>query len=158
MGEREVDQRLVERVQRGDKKAFELLVTKYQRKLNRLLSRFIRDPSEVPFIAAQRADIVARVTSEVPVFMLTSCGYGCIWSRRSILTVNQCHGLPPGDRVTSRARLATGSLSLEPPSPTLARRPCPVCGKPADKQISSFFMGGSTTPDRGGNCGNPGFG
>ncbi len=61
MGEREVDQRLVERVQRGDKKAFELLVTKYQRKLNRLLSRFIRDPSEVEdvsqeaFIKAYRA-------------------------------------------------------------------------------------------------------
>ena len=44
MGDREVDQRLVERVRRGDKKAFELLVAKYQRKLNRLLSRFIRDP------------------------------------------------------------------------------------------------------------------
>ena len=36
--------------------------------------------------------------------------------------------------------------------------PCPVCGKPADKQISSFFVGGSATPDRGGNCGNAGFG
>lgn len=53
MGEREVDQRLVERVQRGDKKAFELLVTKYQRKLNRLLSRFIRDPSEVEDVAQE---------------------------------------------------------------------------------------------------------
>ena len=53
MGEREVDQRLVERVQRGDKKAFELLVTKYQRKLNRLLSRFIRDPAEVEDVAQE---------------------------------------------------------------------------------------------------------
>lgn len=53
MGEREVDQRLVERVQRGDKKAFELLVAKYQRKLNRLLSRFIRDPSEVEDVAQE---------------------------------------------------------------------------------------------------------
>jgi RNA polymerase sigma-70 factor (ECF subfamily) len=32
--------------QRGDKRAFELLVTKYQRKLARLLSRFIRDSAE----------------------------------------------------------------------------------------------------------------
>ena len=47
MSDREVDQQLVERVQRGDKRAFDLLVTKYQRKLGRLLSRFIRDPSEV---------------------------------------------------------------------------------------------------------------
>ena len=42
MSDREVDQQLVERVQRGDKRAFDLLVTKYQRKLGRLLSRFIR--------------------------------------------------------------------------------------------------------------------
>jgi RNA polymerase sigma-70 factor (ECF subfamily) len=61
MGDREVDQLLVERVQRGDKQAFELLVSKYQRKLARLLSRFIRDPAEVEdvtqeaFIKAYRA-------------------------------------------------------------------------------------------------------
>jgi len=53
MGDREIDQRLVERVQRGDKKAFELLVTKYQRKLHRLLSRFIRDPAEVEDVAQE---------------------------------------------------------------------------------------------------------
>ena len=53
MGDREVDQRLVERVRRGDKKAFELLVAKYQRKLNRLLSRFIRDPAEVEDVAQE---------------------------------------------------------------------------------------------------------
>jgi RNA polymerase sigma-70 factor (ECF subfamily) len=61
MSDREVDQQLVERVQRGDKRAFDLLVSKYQRKLGRLLSRFIRDPSEVEdvtqeaFIKAYRA-------------------------------------------------------------------------------------------------------
>lgn len=61
MSDREVDQQLVERVQRGDKRAFDLLVNKYQRKLGRLLSRFIRDPSEVEdvtqeaFIKAYRA-------------------------------------------------------------------------------------------------------
>src|SRR5262245_29517573 len=51
MGDREIDQQLVERAQRGDKKAFELLVAKYQRKLARLLSRFIRDPAEVEDVA-----------------------------------------------------------------------------------------------------------
>ncbi len=61
MSDREVDQQLVERVQRGDKRAFDLLVSKYQRKLGRLLSRFIRDPGEVEdvtqeaFIKAYRA-------------------------------------------------------------------------------------------------------
>lgn len=47
MGDREIDQQLVERAQRGDKRAFDLLVIKYQRKLARLLSQFIRDTAEV---------------------------------------------------------------------------------------------------------------
>ena len=61
MGDREVDQQLVERAQRGDKRAYELLVLKYQRKLTRLLSRFVRDTAEVEdvtqeaFIKAYRA-------------------------------------------------------------------------------------------------------
>jgi len=61
MGDREIDQQLVERAQRGDKRAFELLVAKYQRKLGRLLSRFVRDAAEVEdvtqeaFIKAYRA-------------------------------------------------------------------------------------------------------
>ena len=61
MGDREVDQQLVERVQRGDKHAFDLLVAKYQRKLGRLISRFVRDTAEAEdvtqeaFIKAYRA-------------------------------------------------------------------------------------------------------
>lgn len=61
MGDRELDQELVERAQRGDKRAFGLLVQKYQRKLGRLLSRMIRDQSEVEdvvqeaFVKAYRA-------------------------------------------------------------------------------------------------------
>lgn len=53
MRDREIDQQLVERAQRGDKHAFELLVAKYQRKLWRLLSRFIRDPAEVEDVAQE---------------------------------------------------------------------------------------------------------
>jgi RNA polymerase sigma-70 factor (ECF subfamily) len=61
MGDREVDQQLVVRAQQGDKRAYELLVLKYQRKLGRLLSRLVRDPAEVEdvtqeaFIKAYRA-------------------------------------------------------------------------------------------------------
>jgi RNA polymerase sigma-70 factor, ECF subfamily len=61
VADREIDQELVERAQRGDKQAFSLLVEKYQRKLARLLSRFVRDPAEVEdvtqeaFIKAYRA-------------------------------------------------------------------------------------------------------
>ena len=61
MSSQDVDRELVARAQRGDKRAFELLVEKYQRKFARLLSRFVRDPSEVEdvtqeaFIKAYRA-------------------------------------------------------------------------------------------------------
>jgi len=61
VSDRDVDRQLVARAQHGDKRAFELLVEKYQRKLARLLSRFIRDPAEVEdvtqeaFIKAYRA-------------------------------------------------------------------------------------------------------
>ena len=53
MNDREVDRQLVRRAQRGDKRAFGLLVSKYQRKLARLLSRLIRDPAEVEDIAQE---------------------------------------------------------------------------------------------------------
>ena len=61
MNDREIDQLLVERAQAGDQQAFEKLVAKYQRKLNRLLSRLVRDHGDVEdvvqeaFIKAYRA-------------------------------------------------------------------------------------------------------
>jgi len=61
VSDREIDKQLVTRAQQGDKQAFNLLVEKYQRKLSRLLSRFIRDQGEVEdvtqeaFIKAYRA-------------------------------------------------------------------------------------------------------
>lgn len=53
MDDRQIDQVLVEKVQKGDKRAFDLLVVKYQRKLARLLSRFIRDPNEIEDITQE---------------------------------------------------------------------------------------------------------
>lgn len=61
MSEGSVDQELVERVQRGDKKAFDILVLKYQHKIVKLISRYIRDEAETldvaqeAFIKAYRA-------------------------------------------------------------------------------------------------------
>ena len=46
MNDRQIDQVLVERAQKGDHKAFEMLMSKYQRRLNRLISRFIQDEHE----------------------------------------------------------------------------------------------------------------
>src|SRR5471032_1695973 len=59
--ERESDQLLVERVQAGDKRAFDVLVSKYQRRLMRLVSRLVHDTAEAEdvvqetFIKAYRA-------------------------------------------------------------------------------------------------------
>ncbi len=61
MSEREIDHELVVRVQQGDKKAFDLLVLKYQLRLSKLVSRFLKNQSDVPdvvqeaFIKAYRA-------------------------------------------------------------------------------------------------------
>ncbi len=61
MGETNVDQELVRRVQHGDKKAFDVLVRKYQQKIVKLISRYVRDQDEAldvaqeTFIKAYRA-------------------------------------------------------------------------------------------------------
>lgn len=61
MGKESIDQELVERVQQGDRAAFDLLVRKYQHKVIKLVSRYVRDSSEAldvaqeAFIKAYRA-------------------------------------------------------------------------------------------------------
>jgi RNA polymerase sigma-70 factor (ECF subfamily) len=61
MTERDADQLLVERVQKGDRRAFDLLVRKYQHRVVAVISRYVRDPDEAldvaqeTFIKAYRA-------------------------------------------------------------------------------------------------------
>ncbi|HNW79084.1 MAG TPA: RNA polymerase sigma factor RpoE [Candidatus Competibacteraceae bacterium] len=61
MGEVHLDRELVQRVQKGDKSAFDLLVRKYQLKIIKLISRYVHDPSEAldvsqeAFLKAYRA-------------------------------------------------------------------------------------------------------
>ena len=60
------DAALVERVQRGDQRAFELLVVKYQRRIERLIARMVRDVdliediAQETFIRAYRALQIGR--------------------------------------------------------------------------------------------------
>lgn len=57
----DTDQQLVQRAQRGDLRAFDLLVLKYQGRVGALVSRYVKDPGEVEdvtqeaFIKAYRA-------------------------------------------------------------------------------------------------------
>lgn len=61
MGDKNIDTVLVERVQSGDKRAFDLLVQKYQHKIVNLISRYVSDSAEQldvaqeAFIKAYRA-------------------------------------------------------------------------------------------------------
>jgi RNA polymerase sigma-70 factor (ECF subfamily) len=61
MGDQNLDHELVERVQRGDRTAFDILVRKYEHKLANVIGRYIHDPAEVldvsqeAFIKAYRA-------------------------------------------------------------------------------------------------------
>ena len=61
MSNQAADQKLVERVQKGDNGAFDLLVLKYQHKIVNLVMRYVRDPelaqdiTQEAFIKAYRA-------------------------------------------------------------------------------------------------------
>jgi RNA polymerase sigma-70 factor (ECF subfamily) len=53
MSEQLTDQVLVERVQQGDKQAFNLLVGRYQTKVCNLIARYLNNPSDVPDVAQE---------------------------------------------------------------------------------------------------------
>src|SRR3954469_14591895 len=53
MNSPDADAPLVERVKQGDQKAFEMLVVKYQRRIERLIGRMVRDVDLVQDIAQE---------------------------------------------------------------------------------------------------------
>ena len=53
INQRDIDAQLVEQVKAGDRRAFGLLVSKYERRVLRLLSRFIRDQAEMEDVAQE---------------------------------------------------------------------------------------------------------
>jgi len=53
MSEAQVDQLLVERVQKGDKTAFDLLINKYQHRIVSLVSRYVSDHAEAQDVAQE---------------------------------------------------------------------------------------------------------
>ena len=53
MAEQTSDQLLVERVQRGDRRAFDLLVLRYQQRIVKLIMRYVHDPAEAQDVAQE---------------------------------------------------------------------------------------------------------
>ncbi len=93
----QADAELVERVKQGDKKAFDLLVLKYQQKVANLISRYIKDSSEV-FDVTQEAFIKAY--RALPNFRGDSAFY--TWLYRIAINTAKNHlaarnRRPPGD-------------------------------------------------------------
>lgn len=72
MGEHNIDRELVERVQKGDKEAFDVLVLKYQHKIVRQISRYIRDLSESQDVAQE---VFLKAYRALPAFRGESAFY-----------------------------------------------------------------------------------
>lgn len=99
MSERQSDHELVLRAQAGDRRAFDLLVLKYQQKVSNLISRYMRDSSEVMDVA-QEAFIKAY--RALPGFRGESAFY--TWLYRIAVNTVKNHLVaqgrrPPGDDV-----------------------------------------------------------
>ena len=98
MSEKETDQLLVERVQRGDRRAFDLLVLKYQRKLIRLLGRFVYDQAELEDIAQES---FIKAYRALPNFRGESAFY--TWLYRIAINTAKNHLASSGSRLQVRS-------------------------------------------------------
>ncbi|WP_297529499.1 RNA polymerase sigma factor RpoE [Thiohalobacter sp.] len=99
MSDRNTDQALVERVQQGDKRAFDLLVRKYQHRIVQLVTRYVHNPADAQDVA-QEAFIKAY--RALPKFRGDSAFY--TWLYRIAINTAKNHLVaqgrrPPGDDI-----------------------------------------------------------
>lgn len=80
------DAALVKRVQQGDRKAFDLLVLKYQHKITKLIMRYVRDPSEALDVAQ---DAFLKAYRAMPRFRGDSAFY--TWMYRIAINTAKNH-------------------------------------------------------------------
>lgn len=93
MSDSVADQVLVERVQHGDKSAFDILVRKYQHRIIKLIMRYVSDPSEAMDVA-QEAFIKAY--RAMPKFRGDSAFY--TWMYRIAINTAKNHLVSMGRR------------------------------------------------------------
>jgi RNA polymerase sigma-70 factor (ECF subfamily) len=94
MGDRNIDQALVERVQRGDKSAFDILVRKYQHKVIKVISRYIKDHSEAQDVSQ---DAFIKAYKALPRFRGDSAFY--TWMYRIAINTAKNHLVARGRRL-----------------------------------------------------------
>ncbi|GAA0577596.1 RNA polymerase sigma factor RpoE [Halomonas salifodinae] len=125
MGTRETDQRLVERAQQGDTRAFDLLVKKYQHKILGLIGRYVHDQAEVQDVAQEAFIKAYRALGK---FRAESAFY--TWMYRIAINTAKNHLVsrgrrPPGndlDIVDAEILDHSGRLSdIESPEASMAR-------------------------------------
>lgn len=98
----DVDAALVDRVKQGDAKAFELLVVKYQRRIERLIGRMVRD-GDLVFDIAQETFI--RAYRALPQFRGESAFYTWLY-RIAVNTAKKTLGDLRRDPIVTEASLA----------------------------------------------------
>ncbi|MBF7052600.1 RNA polymerase sigma factor RpoE [Halomonas sp. KAO] len=125
MGARETDQQLVERAQKGDTRAFDLLVRKYQHKIIGLIGRYVHDHAEVQDVAQEAFIKAYRALGK---FRAESAFY--TWMYRIAINTAKNHLVsrgrrPPGsdlDIVDAEILDQSGRLSdTETPESAMAR-------------------------------------
>ncbi|HEX6612887.1 MAG TPA: RNA polymerase sigma factor RpoE [Rhodanobacteraceae bacterium] len=93
MGEVETDRALVERVRKGDSRAFDLLVRKYRHKILGLISRYVHDWSECEDVAQEA---FVRAWRALPAFRGESAFY--TWMYKIAVNTAKNHLVAQGRR------------------------------------------------------------
>jgi RNA polymerase sigma-70 factor, ECF subfamily len=103
------DALLVDRVKRGDMHAFEMLVVKYQRRIQRLVARMVRDPEQVEDVAQET---FIRAYRALPQFRGESAFYTWLY-RIAVNTAKKTLMDMKRDPVVTESALASRSESNE---------------------------------------------
>jgi RNA polymerase sigma-70 factor, ECF subfamily len=113
MGKSSADLELVERVQRGDKKAFDILVLKYQHKVVKLISRYLHEPNEILDVAQEA---LIKAYRGLPNFRGESAFY--TWLYRIVINTVKNYVVAQGRRPleTETSSLSEGELLLDEPN------------------------------------------
>jgi RNA polymerase sigma-70 factor (ECF subfamily) len=109
----DADEALIERARQGEVKAFEMLVVKYQRRIERLIGRFVRDVDLVPDIAQETFIRAYRALGQ---FRGESAFYTWLY-RIAVNTAKKTLGDLKRDPVITEAALAQHQDDEETSSP-----------------------------------------
>ena len=130
MADADSDALLVERVKRGDSRAFEMLVVKYQRRIERLIGRMVRDSDLVQDIAQET---FIRAYRALPSFRGESAFYTWLYriavntAKKALVDLKRDpvvleSALQGGDDADETSRVETTLTDAETPDAVLASR------------------------------------